>query len=125
MGKTGAGLMLSYFQLIGIPVRFVLPMCATKMRQQRMNTYTDNVLFIIGLIIVLISQSLTAMIIATTLLGIASSSNFALALTFLSIRAKHAKDAAELSGMAQSVGYCIAAFGPILLGLLFDVTQDW
>lgn len=125
MGKTGAGFMLSYFQLIGIPVSFVIPMFATKLKNQRMLTFTVNVLFIIGLIILLISQSLIAMIIATTLLGIASSSNFALALTFLSIRAKHAKDAAELSGMAQSVGYCIAAFGPILLGLLFDVTQDW
>src|SRR5699024_9934426 len=125
MGKTGAGFMLSYFQLIGIPVSFMIPMFATKMRNQRMLTFTVNVLFIIGLIILLMSQTLTAIIIATTLLGIASSSNFALALTFLSIRAKHAKDAAELSGMAQSVGYCIAALGPILLGLLFDVTQDW
>lgn len=125
MGKTGAGFMLSYFQLIGIPVSFMIPMVATKMKNQRTLVLTVNSLFIIGLISLLISQSLTVMMIATTLLGIASSSNFALALTFLSIRAKHAKDAAELSGMAQSVGYCVAAFGPILLGLLFDVTQDW
>src|SRR5699024_9510033 len=56
MGKTGAGFMLSYFQLIGIPVSFVIPMFATKMKNQRMLTFTVNVLFIIGLIILLISQ---------------------------------------------------------------------
>lgn len=125
MGKTGAGFMLSYFQLIGIPVSFVMPMIAIKLRTQRPIVLTVNILFIIGLILLLISKSLVIMMIATTLLGLASSANFALALTFLSIRAKHAKDAAELSGMAQSVGYCVAAFGPILLGLLFDITQDW
>jgi len=55
----------------------------------------------------------------------AVGSNFSLALTFLSIRAQGAQNVAELSGMAQSIGYCIAALGPVLLGLLFDITQEW
>lgn len=125
MGKAGAGFMLSYFQFIGIPVSFVMPIIAIRLKTQRPIVLIANICFIIGLIILLISQSLAMMIFSTTLLGFASSTNFALALTFLSIRAKNAYESAELSGMAQSVGYCVAAFGPILLGLLFDLTQDW
>lgn len=125
MAKASAGFMLSYFQLIGIPVTFMVPMIVTRMKNQRLFVAVVNIIFIIGLIILLLSQSTTMIIVATTLLGAASSSNFALALTFLSIRAKNARDAAELSGMAQSIGYCVAAFGPIFIGFLFDVTQSW
>lgn len=125
MEKATGGLMLSYFQLIGIPVSFTIPMLAIKMNSQRLLVLVVNLLFIIGILILLTNHSLFAMMIATTLLGIASSSNFALALTFFSIRAKNAKDAAELSGMAQSVGYCVAALGPIVIGFIFDMTHQW
>ncbi|MGA9175003.1 MAG: MFS transporter, partial [Thermoactinomyces sp.] len=29
------------------------------------------------------------------------------------------------SGMAQSIGYFLAAIGPILIGFLFDQTHSW
>ena len=48
-----------------------------------------------------------------------------MALTFLGLRARNAKNAAELSGMAQSIGYSLAAIGPVFIGYLFDVTGDW
>lgn len=125
MKKTSAGLMLSYFQLIGIPISFMIPMLATKMKSQRPLVLIANLLYIIGIILLLTNQSFITIVIATTFLGISSSSNFALALTFLSIRAKNAKDAAELSGMAQSIGYCVAATGPIIIGFIFDLTNNW
>lgn len=42
----------------------------------------------------------------------------------LSLRANHAKQAAALSGMAQSFGYLLAAIGPILTGFLYDATHS-
>src|SRR5699024_10924383 len=65
------------------------------------------------------------LVIAITLIGLASSSNFALSLSFLSIRAKTARDAAELSGMAQSMGYLLAAIGPMFIGFIYDITHAW
>lgn len=35
------------------------------------------------------------------------------------------RQAAALSGMAQCVGYLLAAFGPPLIGGLRDAAQDW
>src|SRR5699024_7403739 len=57
--------------------------------------------------------------------GFATSSNFALSLTFFSIRARNARDSAELSGMAQSIGYCVSATGPIVVGFILDITHNW
>ena len=51
-------------------------------------------------------------------LGIAQGSTFALALTLIVMRSPDADVAARLSGMAQGVGYLIAAGGPLLVGLL-------
>lgn len=52
------------------------------------------------------------------LLGVAQGGTFALALTLIVMRSPDADVAARLSGMAQGVGYLIAAGGPLLGGLL-------
>ena len=52
------------------------------------------------------------------LLGIAQGGTFALALTLIVMRSPDARTAAQLSGMAQGVGYLVAACGPMAVGLL-------
>lgn len=42
-----------------------------------------------------------------------------LGLTFIGLRASSAHQAAALSGMAQSVGYLLAACGPPVMGKIF------
>ncbi len=41
------------------------------------------------------------------------------------LRTRNAWEAAGLSGMAQACGYLLAALGPLLIGFLFDATQQW
>lgn len=48
-----------------------------------------------------------------------------LGLTFIGLRTKNAGDAAALSGMAQSVGYLMAAMGPLLLGKVQELSGGW
>jgi CP family cyanate transporter-like MFS transporter len=43
---------------------------------------------------------------------------FSVALTFQVIRARNTDNAARLSSMAQFIGYCIAAVGPLVLGFV-------
>jgi len=59
------------------------------------------------------------------LLGLGQGACFSLALTFFALRASDPEHSAALSGMAQSVGYLFAAFGPSLFGLLRDATGAW
>ena len=51
-------------------------------------------------------------------IGTALGFVFAFALTFLVLRSRTAQTAATLSGMAQTVGYVMAASGPLVLGIL-------
>jgi len=125
MEQATAGYMLSYFQFLGIPVSFIIPIIAIKMQSQRLLVIVINVLYVIGIICLLMESSFWIIIFAITLIGIASSANFALSLSFLSMRAKNAKDAAELSGMAQSIGYILAAIGPMFIGFIYDITHAW
>lgn len=57
--------------------------------------------------------------------GVGSGSTIVLALAFLSLRAGDAPSAAALSGMAQSIGYLLAAAGPVLIGVVHQAAGGW
>jgi CP family cyanate transporter-like MFS transporter len=57
--------------------------------------------------------------------GIGTGAGVALALMFMSLRATTPHQAATLSGMAQSVGYLMAASGPPIAGWLHDAFGGW
>jgi CP family cyanate transporter-like MFS transporter len=59
------------------------------------------------------------------LAGLSGGSSLVLALALVGERSRTAADAGRLSGMAQSVGYLLAAAGPWGAGLLFAVTHSW
>ena len=59
------------------------------------------------------------------LAGAGTSGCFASALMLFALRSSDSRTAAALSGMAQTVGYSIAAVGPLGMGLLYDVSGSW
>ncbi|MFS9434159.1 CynX/NimT family MFS transporter [Citrobacter sp. C348] len=61
----------------------------------------------------------------TILFGFGSGATMILGLTFIGLRASSAHQAAALSGMAQSVGYLLAACGPPLMGKIHDLNGNW
>ncbi|MGP3594271.1 CynX/NimT family MFS transporter [Vagococcus sp. WN89Y] len=61
----------------------------------------------------------------TIVFGFGSGATMILGLTFIGLRTRSAHQAAALSGMAQSVGYLLAASGPPLMGKIHDASGDW
>lgn len=120
-----AGWMLSIAQFIGVPFSFFVPMIAAKFETQRYVVLVLGILGIAGYCGLLFGSTYLIMVISIILIGIPLGGNFALALAFLGMRARNSSQAADLSGMAQSVGYVLAAIGPIFIGYLFDVTHMW
>ncbi|RBW45696.1 MFS transporter [Psychromonas sp. B3M02] len=59
------------------------------------------------------------------LLGFSSGAIFILGLSYISYRTNHSLQAASLSGMAQSLGYTLAAIGPIATGMLHAYFESW
>ncbi|OAT20357.1 hypothetical protein M979_0853 [Buttiauxella noackiae ATCC 51607] len=57
--------------------------------------------------------------------GFGSGATMILGLTFIGLRANSAHQAAALSGMAQCVGYLLAAFGPPVMGKIHDLSGQW
>ena len=59
------------------------------------------------------------------LAGISSGAALVYALTRISLAARTSAHATRLSGMAQSIGYLVAASGPVVVGWLRDSTGSW
>ncbi|QKY70717.1 MFS transporter [Lentibacillus sp. CBA3610] len=125
-GASGgtAGWMLSYAQFIGLPAS-LLPVVAGKLKSQSGLTVGICLLAFAGTAGLLFGQSNFIMVTSVTLLGIAMGGLFPLSLAFLGMRTSDAQQAAELSGMAQALGYFLAALGPIFIGFLNDITMGW
>ncbi len=57
--------------------------------------------------------------------GLGNCSTFILALSILGQISATSTQAATLSGMAQSIGYALAAVGPAIVGMIFSHTKTW
>ncbi|CAD7358741.1 CynX/NimT family MFS transporter [Staphylococcus schleiferi] len=120
---TYAGLYLSILQLAIIPLTFVTPLYATKLRSQVIPTAFTGALFTIGILILIFSPHLA--LISLIIIGIALGIAFGLVNTFFSLRTESGLTAAKLAGMSQAVGYLFACIGPLFFGILHDVTGHW
>jgi CP family cyanate transporter-like MFS transporter len=124
MNASGAGWMLGLSQTVAILAMFLAPVMAERRPSQRGVVAVAAGLSGAGALGLLIAGS-TAATLWVVLLGLGQGASFSLALTFFALRALDSKHAAALSGMAQSVGYLLAAGGPFLFGVLRDATGSW
>jgi CP family cyanate transporter-like MFS transporter len=119
-----AGLLWSICNLAGLPFSFVVPVLAQKFHDQRplvVGVVACWAISITGLLVAPADHALLWMV----LFGFAGGSSLSLALMFIVLRAPDTAHASALSGMAQAVGYTLAAFAPFLFGALHDLTGNW
>ncbi|WFT77070.1 MFS transporter [Halobacillus naozhouensis] len=119
-----AGWMVSVMQLTGLPMTFLTPVLATRFKNQRGIIGMIGCLYTTGLLGVLFGSGIPLLTLSVMLIGIGQASSISLALTLLGLRADNAQQSAALSGMSQSIGYSLAAVGPVLIGILLDVTAS-
>ncbi|MFU1787866.1 CynX/NimT family MFS transporter [Mammaliicoccus sciuri] len=118
-----AGIYLSILQLAIIPLTFVTPIFAEKMKNQVLITFVTGLLFVLGILMLMLQPNWAFL--GIILIGVASGLAFGLVNTFFGLRTENGLTAAKLSGMSQSVGYLFAAIGPLLFGILHDATNSW
>lgn len=119
-----AGWMLSLSQATGIVGSMIIPFVAGKKPDQRSTVAVLIAMELIGLL-GLLFQGFGPEWIWISIIGFVLGGCFGLALLLLVLRSSDTETATELSGMAQSAGYFIAATGPILIGSLFDLSGSW
>lgn len=125
MSAVDSGWMLSLLQFVSLPATFIIPVLAGRKASQRGLTLMTALLLIIAYIGLLSGGSIALIPLWMILLGIAGGSGFSLAVMFFVLRTSSTAQSAELSGMAQSMGYLLAAAGPFLFGLFHDLTKEW
>lgn len=122
---TTAGLLLAVMQFAGLPASFFTPMLADKLPNQRGIVTFFGMFYVVGLLGLFFSKTILFATLTTIVIGVAQGACISLSLALLSLRAENASEAASLSAMAQSIGYLLAAIGPIMIGALFDRTAAW
>ncbi|GEM50317.1 MFS transporter [Empedobacter brevis] len=124
MTKTEAGWVFSVLQLAMLPAMLFSPVLATKMNNPKVMIYITSVLYILGISMFIFFKAKYSYI-SAILIGIAGGFAFSLSILFFSLRSKTMAGTIKISGMAQSIGYLIAAFGPPIFGKLYDVNSTW
>ncbi|MDP9677523.1 CynX/NimT family MFS transporter [Paenibacillus polymyxa] len=124
MDSETAGWMLSVMQFSQMPFTFIVPIWAARVKDQRLLVLIMAVLYFIGLGGFLLGATQWS-VVWVICIGIAGGFAFPLVMMFFNLRTRTPQQAAELSGMAQSFGYLLAATGPTLFGYLHDATQGW
>ena len=118
-----AGLLLLVLQLVGLASSAVVPIVARAFRDQRWLVGINSMLIAAGIAVLLVDPAYA--LFSVVLLGLGGGAVVVLALSFQSERARTGDEAAALAGMAQSLGYLLAATGPLLVGVLHQATGGW
>lgn len=124
LNAATAGWMLSLVQFTGVLGAFLAPLIAARMRSQR-TLVALVTLLCLGAYLGILGSTNNLLALWCIPLGLAEGAYLSLALLFFILRTSNARAAAELSGMAQSIGYLLAAAGPLLFGWLRDLTNGW
>lgn len=123
VSAAAAGWHLFAMQVAGLLANLATARLIPRRPDQRLLILGATALFVIAIVgqLTLPEASLLWIVIA----GAAGGACIVLALSLFGLRTHDHHQAAALSGMAQSVGYAMAAGGPVLLGALHDSTGSW
>ncbi|PZG03055.1 CynX/NimT family MFS transporter [Nonomuraea aridisoli] len=119
-----AGYLLSLTNLVQVGATLAVPVLAGRRASQ--------VPYVVGAGLLTVAGYLGVLLVPTTVpwfwmvvLGIGQGASFALALLIIALRPADPAAVTALSAVAQSVGYVIAAFGPLVFGFLRQVSGGW
>ena len=123
VGRDQAGFALFLWSILGVPMSIVIPLLAVRRGWAGRLTLFAGACGLLGFVGLLLVPTVATML--WVVLTALSTVNFALVLTLIADRTDNHHTAAQLSGMVNTVGYLIAATGPIAVGLLQAVSGSW
>ncbi|MER5883823.1 MFS transporter [Streptomyces sp. NPDC001941] len=124
MSRSTAGVVFAFNNLVQVAGAFLVPLLAGRTRGQRPLVVLVTTLVAAGYA-GLIAAPVSGAWLWAAVLGVGQGGAVGLALTLIVLRTGDAATAARLSGMAQTVGYLLAALGPLAAGAVHQATGDW
>lgn len=120
---ASAGALLALTMGMGIPISFLTAALAARVDDQRPLAVVAATFPALGWLGLLLAPG--AAVVWALLLGTGAGVGFSLVMALFVLRSRDVPHTSALSGMAQSVGYTLAALGPLLIGMLHDATGGW
>jgi MFS transporter, CP family, cyanate transporter len=122
-----AGLLVSAWSITQIPSALVVPALAQRsgrFRPWAVGLAGCTVLGVLGMIL-WPEPPVVGPWVWISLIGVACGASFPLGLAAIAWRTPNPQASAATSGMALGVGYTVAGLGPLLMGLLVDLTHGY
>ena len=123
-----AGLLASIFSLISIPFSMVIPSLTTRLAapHRRFMLGIVSLAGLLGIAMLLFTvKNFAYWLTINLLIGTAVSALFPYMMVTFSMKTSSPEKTAQLSGLAQTGGYVLAAFGPTLFGYSLQVFHSW
>jgi len=118
-----AGAITAVFGSTGLPSNLVVPLLASRLKNPAWLYLVSGAAGTTGALGILLLPG-TYTLVWAFLLGLGSMI-FALNLYLLNQRTKTQEGTVVLSGMAQGIGYAVSALGPLMFGVLHEITHGW
>ena len=123
-----AGLLTSIFSLISIPFSMTIPSLTTSLsdRHRQIMLAIISLAGFLGIAMLLVPVNhFFYWLLVHLLIGTACSGLFPYLMVCFSLKTSSPEKTAQLSGLAQTGGYILSAFGPTLFGYSFDFFHSW
>ncbi|WP_394619377.1 CynX/NimT family MFS transporter [Lentzea sp. JNUCC 0626] len=118
-----AGLHLFVYQLVGVGAGLAIPRLMRRGDDLVRAAVTASVPMVLGVAGLLAFPAWN--VVWAVIAGVGSGAALVVALTLISLRGRGQHGTTQLSGMAQSLGYLLAALGPVLAGFFAEHTGTW
>lgn len=118
-----AGAVTAVFGSTGLPSNLIVPLLAARLKNPAWLYLVSGALGSLGTLGFLFIPG-TFTLVWAVCLGLGSMI-FGLNLYLLNQRTKTQEGTVVLSGMAQGIGYAVSALGPLLFGILHELTGGW
>ena len=123
-----AGLLTSIFSLISIPFSMTIPSLTTSLstRNRQLMLTLVSLAGVLGISMLFFPvDNFFYWLASHLLIGTATSALFPYLMVNFSLKTSSPEKTAQLSGLSQTGGYILAAFGPTLFGYSFDFFHSW
>ncbi|CCG01269.1 MFS transporter [Blastococcus saxobsidens] len=124
VSPVAAGGILALAVALGLPASLLVPPLAARRPGQGGWVLVGSLPVLAGLLGLLLAPA-AAPLLWALLYGLGSGASFPLAMTLILQRTRDVGQTGRLSASAQSLGYLLAATGPLGIGLLHQATGGW
>jgi CP family cyanate transporter-like MFS transporter len=118
-----AGGSLALFAITGLPAGIFAPVLVVQLRRPGRVIHAGVAMYVVGYLGLLLIPA-TATWLWVALIGLGSIM-FPACLVLINVRSRSHEGSVALSGFMQGIGYAVGATGPLVVGLLFELTSGW